>query len=235
MRTSKNTGSSIVKSAPAIKHMDPEQNVIHKSQPPQTVPTQFGTFVQHTFTENETGKQHLALTLGSWRKNKPVPVRIHSECLTGDVFGSARCDCGDQLNLALELFQTWGVGLLIYLRQEGRGIGLANKIRAYQLQDQGFDTVDANLELGFSADERSYHCASEILNHLEVGSVQLLTNNPDKITALENLGIVVSRRIPIEPTIKSESADYMLTKLERMGHILSPIADVQKSETLYKH
>ena len=206
--------------------------MIHQSQPPQTVPTRFGTFVQHTFTENDTGKQHLALTLGSWCKSKPVPVRIHSECLTGDVFGSARCDCGDQLDLALELFQNRGVGLLIYLRQEGRGIGLANKIRAYQLQDQGFDTVDANLALGFSADDRTYDCASEILNHFEVGPVQLLTNNPDKIVALENLGIDVSGRIPIEPKIKYESANYMRTKKERMGHILSPMAEVQKLETV---
>ena len=209
--------------------------MIHKSQPPQTVPTRFGTFVQHTFTENDTGKQHIALTLGAWCKNKPVPVRIHSECLTGDVFGSAKCDCGDQLNLALELFQTWGVGLLIYLRQEGRGIGLANKIRAYQLQDQGLDTVDANLALGFSADGRSYDCASEILNHLGVGSVKLLTNNPDKITALENLGIDVTGRIPIEPAIKSESAGYMRTKMDRMGHILSPMTEEPAFETVCNH
>ena len=206
--------------------------MIYKSQPPQTVPTRFGTFVQHTFTENDTGKQHMALALGSWCKSKPVPVRIHSECLTGDVFGSAKCDCGDQLNLALELFQTWGVGLLIYLRQEGRGIGLANKIRAYQLQDQGFDTVDANLALGFSADGRSYDCVFEILNHLDVGSVQLLTNNPDKILAIENLGINVNGRIPIEPKIKPESANYMRTKMERMGHILSPKVGVLKFEAV---
>ena len=163
------------------------------------------------------------MTLGAWCENDPVPVRIHSECLTGDVFGSARCDCGDQLKLTLEMFQSWGVGLLIYLRQEGRGIGLVNKIRAYELQDQGLDTVDANLALGFSADDRSYDFVPDILSSLDIGSVQLLTNNPDKILSLKNLGVNVMGRIPIEPELKPESADYMRAKMERMGHILSPM------------
>ena len=197
--------------------------MIDKQQLPRELHISYGTFLQHTFVEKATGKQHIALTLGAWCENDPVPVRIHSECLTGDVFGSARCDCGDQLKLTLEMFQCWGVGLLIYLRQEGRGIGLVNKIRAYELQDQGLDTVDANLALGFSADDRSYDFVPDILSSLDIGSVQLLTNNPDKILSLKNLGVNVMGRIPIEPELKPESADYMRAKMERMGHILSPM------------
>ena len=197
--------------------------MIEEQQLPQELHISYGTFLQHTFVEQTTGKQHIALTLGAWCENDPVPVRIHSECLTGDVFGSARCDCGDQLKLTLEMFQSWGVGLLIYLRQEGRGIGLVNKIRAYELQDQGLDTVDANLALGFSADDRSYDFVPDILSSLDIGSVQLLTNNPDKILSLKNLGVNVMGRIPIEPELKPESADYMRAKMERMGHILSPM------------
>ena len=197
--------------------------MIDEQQLPQELHISYGTFLQRTFVEQTTGKQHIALALGAWCENDPVPVRIHSECLTGDVFGSARCDCGDQLKLTLEMFQSWGVGLLIYLRQEGRGIGLVNKIRAYELQDQGLDTVDANLALGFSADDRSYDFVPDILSSLDIGSVQLLTNNPDKILSLKNLGVNVMGRIPIEPELKPESADYMRAKTERMGHILSPM------------
>ena len=197
--------------------------MIDEQQLPQELHISYGTFLQRTFVEQTTGKQHIALALGAWCENDPVPVRIHSECLTGDVFGSARCDCGDQLKLTLEMFQSWGVGLLIYLRQEGRGIGLVNKIRAYELQDQGLDTVDANLALGFSADDRSYDFVPDILSSLDIGSVQLLTNNPDKILSLKNLGVNVMGRIPIEPELKPESADYMRAKMERMGHILSPM------------
>lgn len=197
--------------------------MIDKQQLPKELHISYGTFLQRTFVEQTTGKQHIALALGAWCENDPVPVRIHSECLTGDVFGSARCDCGDQLKLTLEMFQSWGVGLLIYLRQEGRGIGLVNKIRAYELQDQGLDTVDANLALGFSADDRSYDFVPDILSSLDIGSVQLLTNNPDKILSLKNLGVNVMGRIPIEPELKPESADYMRAKMERMGHILSPM------------
>ncbi|MEE3013867.1 MAG: GTP cyclohydrolase II [Chloroflexota bacterium] len=197
--------------------------MIYEQQLPQELHISYGTFLQRTFVEQTTGKQHIALALGAWCENDPVPVRIHSECLTGDVFGSARCDCGDQLKLTLEMFQSWGVGLLIYLRQEGRGIGLVNKIRAYELQDQGLDTVDANLALGFSADDRSYDFVPDILSSLDIGSVQLLTNNPDKILSLKNLGVNVMGRIPIEPELKPESADYMRAKMERMGHILSPM------------
>jgi len=196
--------------------------MIDQENPPERLRTPYGTFIQYTFPEPQTGKKHVALTLGKWAKDRPVPVRIHSECLTGDVFGSARCDCGDQLDLALQAFQSWGVGILVYLRQEGRGIGLLNKIKAYQLQDQGLDTVDANLALGFSADERKYDLAAEILKRLEVSTISLLTNNPDKMISMRNLGIDVVDRIPIESNIKPEARNYMRTKTERMGHISSP-------------
>ena len=203
--------------------------MIYQENLPQRLKTPYGTFIQYTFTEPETGKKHLALALGNWSKDEPVPVRIHSECLTGDVFGSARCDCGDQLDLALELFQSWGVGILIYLRQEGRGIGLLNKIKAYQLQDRGLDTVDANLALGFSADERTYDRAADILTQLEISTIRLLTNNPDKINSLRDLQIDVVERIAIEPDIKPEARNYMRSKTERMGHITSHETDDLRS------
>ena len=198
-----------------------ELNIADISQAQQNLPTPYGTFVQHTFIESSTGQRHLVLAMGSWCENEPIPVRIHSECLTGEVFGSLRCDCGDQLQLTLNLFQSRGVGLLIYLRQEGRGIGLVNKIKAYELQDQGLDTVEANLALGFPVDDRRYDCVVGILKTLRVGSIELLTNNPDKIVSMENLGINVVARIPIEPEVKPESLSYMRTKMERMGHLLS--------------
>ena len=184
--------------------------MIYQENLPQRLKTPYGTFIQYTFTEPATGKKPLALVLGNWSKHEPVPVRIHSECLTGDVFGSARCDCGDQLDLALQAFQSWGVGILVYLRQEGRGIGLLNKIKAYQLQDQGLDTVDANLALGFSADERKYDLVAEILKRLEVSTISLLTNNPDKMISMKNLGIDVVDRIPIESNIKN--VDYHVSE-----------------------
>lgn len=195
--------------------------MIEISEPPQQLSTPYGTFVQHSFTENYNGKRHLALTLGTWRDNEAVPVRIHSECLTGDVFKSARCDCGDQLKLTMELFQSWGVGVLIYLRQEGRGIGLLNKIKAYELQDQGLDTVEANLALGFAADGRQYDFVPDILKYLRIRSVELLTNNPSKILAMKNSGVDVINRVSVETDLKPESIVYMQTKMDRMGHMLS--------------
>jgi GTP cyclohydrolase II len=150
-----------------------------------------------------------------------VPVRIHSECFTGDVLGSRRCDCGEQLDMALDLINQKGFGVLLYLRQEGRGIGLYEKLKAYNLQDQGLDTVDANLELGHLADERSYDIAALILNSLKVKSVALITNNPQKIDGLTALGIRVTERIAIQPHTNTDNIDYLKTKAERMHHMLS--------------
>jgi GTP cyclohydrolase II len=167
------------------------------------------------------GKEHLALVKGDVTGKEDVLVRVHSECFTGDVLGSLRCDCGEQLRRAMSMIACEGAGMIIYLRQEGRGIGLVEKLRAYNLQDQGYDTVEANLALGHQADEREYSMAAHILNDLGVRSIRLLTNNPAKIEHLSALGICVSERVPLEPTVHSDNADYLFTKALRMNHLFS--------------
>jgi 3,4-dihydroxy 2-butanone 4-phosphate synthase/GTP cyclohydrolase II len=165
-------------------------------------------------------KEHLALVMGDVRGKSGVLVRVHSECFTGDVLGSMRCDCGEQLHLAMELISEEGQGVLIYLRQEGRGIGLMDKLRAYNLQDEGYDTVDANLLLGHQADEREYTMAARILADLQIKSVRLLTNNPVKIKTLRNWGIRVRKRVLLPPTVNAENERYLTTKVKRMHHML---------------
>ena len=184
------------------------------------IPTKHGEFILHYYSNNIDGKEHVALVKGEVAGKRNVPVRIHSECFTGDVLGSRRCDCGEQLDLALQIINAAGFGVLIYLRQEGRGIGLLNKLRAYNLQDQGLDTVDANIELGHLADEREYSIAGLILENLQVSSVELITNNPKKIAALEKLGITVERRIPVEVPAHHQNIDYLKTKAKKMAHLL---------------
>jgi 3,4-dihydroxy 2-butanone 4-phosphate synthase/GTP cyclohydrolase II len=166
-------------------------------------------------------KEHLALVLGEVRDKQNVLTRLHSECFTGDVLGSRRCDCGEQLHFAMQQIAAAGEGILVYLRQEGRGIGLLDKLRAYNLQDEGFDTVEANLLLGHQADERDYTAAARILEDLGVRSVRLLTNNPAKIQTLSELGIVVSERVAVEPTVHAENVHYLFTKVTRMNHMLN--------------
>lgn len=184
--------------------------------------TDFGRFRVHVFEDDVAGKEHLALVLGDavGLQHKPVLARIHSECLTGDVFGSLRCDCGEQLSMAARMVQETGSGIILYLRQEGRGIGLGNKLRAYELQDQGSDTVEANLRLGFAADARDYAVAAKILQALGVSVVRLMTNNPDKIEKLSAYGVEVAERVPlvIQPT--EFSGNYLATKRTRLGHLL---------------
>lgn len=183
------------------------------------IPTKHGNFVLHYFNTPDN-KEHLALVKGNVNDKEKVPVRIHSECFTGDVLGSRRCDCGEQLDLALQLISKADCGVLIYLRQEGRGIGLLKKLQAYNLQDQGMDTVDANLHLGHLADEREYSVAALILKNLQVKSVELITNNPKKIEDLKKLGIDITGRIPIEVTAHKDNVSYLKTKAKKMAHML---------------
>ncbi len=184
------------------------------------IPTDYGEFQLGYYSNTLDNKAHLALYMGDDLAGDDVLVRVHSECLTGDIFGSRRCDCGEQLDRALQLIAEEGRGVLVYLRQEGRGIGLLQKIHAYNLQDDGHDTVDANLMLGHGADERSYALASCILKDLGINSVRLITNNPDKITALETDGIKVKDRVDLPSTLHPENSRYLKTKAERMNHIL---------------
>lgn len=184
------------------------------------IPTDQAEFQLHLYHNNQDDKEHLSLTLGEFEQEQSVLVRVHSECFTGDVLGSRRCDCGEQLQAALLEIAAEGRGVLIYLRQEGRGIGLLDKLRAYNLQDLGYDTVDANLQLGHQADERDYSVAARILADLDVRSVRLLTNNPSKIERLRELGVDVIERVPVEPTIHAENLNYLLTKVTRMNHLL---------------
>ncbi len=184
------------------------------------LPTPVGEFQLCLYHDAKEDKDHLALVMGNVR-GEGVLTRIHSECFTGDVLGSLRCDCGEQLHRSMERIAQEGRGVLIYLRQEGRGIGLADKLRAYNLQDAGYDTVEANLLLGHQADERHYDAAAAILRDLGVRSVRLLTNNPDKIQALEALGVHVVERVPLLPTVHPENARYLRTKALRMHHLLN--------------
>jgi len=186
------------------------------------IPTKHGEFILHYYTNTEDDKEHIAFVKGQVADKEDVPVRIHSECFTGDVLGSRRCDCGEQLDMALGIINQAGFGVLIYLRQEGRGIGLLKKLQAYNLQDQGLDTVDANIHLGHLADEREYDIAALIIKDLQIRSIALITNNPKKkIDELAQLDIKVKQRIAIETNIHVDNLDYLKTKVERMHHLLS--------------
>lgn len=185
------------------------------------IPTKHGEFILHYYSNSLDDKEHVAFVKGDVAGRDEVPVRIHSECFTGDVLGSRRCDCGEQLDMALGIIEENGYGVLIYLRQEGRGIGLLKKLQAYNLQDQGLDTVDANIKLGHLADERQYDIAALILDSLKVQSIALITNNPQKIDELTKLGVRVNRRIAIQSPIHDDNLDYLKTKAERMRHMLN--------------
>jgi GTP cyclohydrolase II len=182
------------------------------------LPTRYGEFRIHLYSDQD--KDHIALVIGDLSGTQPVLVRVHSECLTGEVFGSLRCDCGEQLSRALQLIAAAGRGVLLYMRQEGRGIGLADKLRAYNLQDKGMDTVEANLALGHQADARHYDSAAAMLKDLGVNKIALLTNNPNKIEELRKLGIDVAERVPLMGEVTAENQRYLLTKAERMKHML---------------
>jgi 3,4-dihydroxy 2-butanone 4-phosphate synthase/GTP cyclohydrolase II len=188
------------------------------------LPTEFGDFQLHAYESLLDGETHVALVRGDIGDGQDVMVRVHSKCLTGDVFHSGRCDCGSQLHTAMERIATEGRGVLLYLNQEGRGIGLANKIRAYELQDQGFDTVEANERLGFKADQRDYGIGAQILGDLGVRTMRLLTNNPRKFIGLQGYGLSVSASIPLEIEPATEfTRKYLKTKKDKLGHTLSSV------------
>jgi 3,4-dihydroxy 2-butanone 4-phosphate synthase/GTP cyclohydrolase II len=184
------------------------------------LPTKYGTFRLIPFIQKSNGIEHVALLKGSWTKDEAVMVRIHSSCITGDIFGSYRCDCGSQLHKAMEMIEKEGRGVIIYLNQEGRGIGLYNKIKAYKLQEQGRDTVEANLELGFRVDERDYGVGANIMHELELGKLRLITNNPVKRAGLEGYGLKIVENIPIEIEPNDYNKFYLETKKKKLGHFL---------------
>jgi len=186
------------------------------------LPTTWGDFTLHGFEDSDTQQEHIALTMGDVSDGSPVLARIHSECLTGDVLHSLRCDCGAQLNAAMQAISEEGRGVLLYLRQEGRGIGLVNKIRAYHLQDQGADTVEANKQLGFEADLRQYDMLNTMFSHLGVRKLRLMTNNPRKLAALEAAGITIEERIPLQVGVNPHNRQYLATKAGKLGHLLTP-------------
>ena len=185
------------------------------------LPTAFGEFTIHGYESEATGEQHVALSLGEIREDEPCLVRVHSQCLTGDIFGSERCDCGVQLLRALEAISEAGTGVVLYLLQEGRGIGLFNKLKAYELQESGHDTVEANEKLGFRADLRNYGIGAQILRDLGVRKMRLMTNNPSKYIALDGYGLEIVERVGIEVPPTESSRDYLRTKREKMGHLLN--------------
>ena len=186
-----------------------------------------GEFTLSLYENTVDDKDHLALIYGDVEDEDDVLVRVHSECFTGDVLGSLRCDCGEQLNASMKRIASEGAGVLLYLRQEGRGIGLLDKLKAYNLQDEGYDTVEANQMLGHGADERDYSIGAQILEDLGIGTIRLLTNNPEKIESLEDHGVTVSERVPLQPHLNRHNTDYLQTKVQRMRHLLElgPLED----------
>ncbi|MBR5697880.1 MAG: bifunctional 3,4-dihydroxy-2-butanone-4-phosphate synthase/GTP cyclohydrolase II [Prevotella sp.] len=184
------------------------------------MPTQYGHFRLIPFRQKSNGLEHFALIKGEWRDDEPILVRVHSSCATGDILGSMRCDCGEQLHRAMQMIEQEGKGVLVYMQQEGRGIGLMNKIAAYRLQEEGLDTVDANVHLGFKPDEREYGCGAQMLRHLGVHKMRLMTNNPTKRVGLEAYGLEIVENVPIEITPTPYDYRYLKTKQDRMGHEL---------------
>jgi 3,4-dihydroxy 2-butanone 4-phosphate synthase/GTP cyclohydrolase II len=216
----KEYGIKIITIKDLIAYRMESESLIEKGETVH-LPTKFGDFMITTFRQKSNGLEHVALTKGNWEKDEPILVRVHSSCATGDIFGSLRCECGEQLEEALKRIEKEGKGVLIYMNQEGRGIGLMNKIKAYKLQEEGLDTVDANIHLGFQADERDYGVGAHILRELGVSKMKLMTNNPTKRIGLESYGLEIVENISIEIQPNRYNLRYIKTKKERMGHNIS--------------
>ena len=212
-------GLKILSIAQIIAHRRRHEKLIDRVAEAR-LPTTHGDFKAIAFKSQVDVGEHIALTMGAWKQDEAVLVRIHSECLTGDVFGSLRCDCGEQIQLALDMIAKEGRGVFLYMRQEGRGIGLHNKIKAYSLQDNGLDTVEANTTLGFEPDLRHYGVGAQILQDLGVGKLRLMTNNPRKVVGLSGFDLEIVERVPVEASVTDENRTYLRTKKARMGHIL---------------
>ena len=212
----------IVSVADLIKYRLQTESLIERGEAVQ-LPTGYGDFKMIPFLQKATGQEHVALIKGEWHDDEPILVRVHSSCMTGDIFGSMRCECGEQLHKALQLIEKEGKGVVVYLNQEGRGIGLMAKAEAYKLQEQGLDTVDANLHLGYQADERDYGVGAQILRSLNVKKMRLMSNNPTKRIGLESYGLEVVENVPLEITPNQYNHYYMETKKNRMGHVLKSL------------
>ncbi len=220
MKVSEKFGIKIITIKDLIAYRYKTESLVEKGVTVD-MPTQYGHFNLIPFLQRSNGLEHVALTKGTWDENEPVLVRMHSSCATGDIFGSMRCDCGEQLHKSMEMIDKAGKGAIIYLNQEGRGIGLMDKMKAYKLQEEGLDTVDANLHLGHKADERDYGVGAQILRAIGVGKMKLITNNPVKRIALEGYGLQIVENVPMEIDPNPYNVKYMHTKKERMGHLLN--------------
>ena len=219
LKVSEKFGIKIITIRDLIEYRLKKESIVEKGES-ANLPTKYGDFKIIPFRQLSNGLEHVALVKGEWEENEPILVRVHSSCVTGDIFGSLRCECGDQLHNAMEMVEKEGKGVIIYLIQEGRGIGLMNKIKAYSLQEQGLDTVDANLQLGFNADERDYGVGASILREIGVRKMRLISNNPVKRIGLEGYGLEIVENVGIEVGINKYNEHYMQTKKERMGHNL---------------
>ena len=217
---SKEHNLKIISIKDLIEYRLKQESLVEKGEEVD-MPTEHGHFHLIPFRQKSNGLEHIALIKGEWSEEESIPVRVHSSCMTGDIFGSQRCDCGDQLHEAMKLIEKNGKGVIVYLNQEGRGIGLMNKMRAYKLQEEGMDTVDANLCLGFKADERDYGVGAEILRQVGVRKMKLITNNPVKRIGLESYGLTITENISIEIEPNNYNTKYLRTKAERMGHTLN--------------
>ena len=219
MEFARQHGLKIITIKDMIAYRLKKESIVEKGEEVD-MPTEWGHFRLIPFRQKSNGLEHMALIKGEWREEDPILVRVHSSCMTGDILGSKRCDCGEQLHKAMQMIEQEGRGVIVYMQQEGRGIGLMNKIAAYKLQEQGLDTVDANVHLGFKPDERDYGCGAQILRQLGVQKMRLMTNNPVKRVGLEGYGLEIVENVPIETTPNEYNLRYLQTKKERMGHIL---------------